>query len=70
MQSELVTGLNWSGPTQVYSIHDSQDDKNLHSEPLMNILDQIKITRTDGLPVTKLAQDTINTFTIHEFRNV
>ena len=70
MENELVEDLNWSGPAIVYSMHDSHEEKNLNSESLSSILDQIKITRLDGLPVTKLAQDTVNTFTFHFFRIV
>ena len=60
-----------AGPLEnIYSAHDSDDGKNLFSVSMDDILKQIIIRRLDGHPVTRMAQDTINTFTFHFIRKV
>ena len=71
VNSPHLAHLHLAGPLEyIYSVHDSDEHRNLFSEPLADILDQIKIRRVDGLPVARLAQDTVNTFTFHFLRSV
>ena len=70
VNSELLAHLNLSGPEFVHSISDSDDKSNLHNIPLSDMLKSIKIHRADGIPVNKLAQNSVNVFTFHFLRNV
>ena len=54
----------------IYSAHDSDDEKNLAALTLSDIMSKIVIRRNDGLPVTTMAQDTINTFHFHFIRKM
>ena len=60
--------LHLSGPEYVYSMSDCKDDKNLRGLALKDILQAIRIKRSDGLPVNKVAQEEINVFTFHFLR--
>ena len=71
VNSNELAHLHLGGPMEnIYSAHDSEDDKNLFAQTLADITSRIVIRRLDGLPVTRMAQDTINTFTFHFIRIV
>ena len=56
-------------PSYVHSVHDTTADNDINKVTMADILKFVRIRRVDGLPVTKLAQDSLNQFTFHFIRN-
>ena len=69
INSQELAHLNLKNAAYVHSIHDGAEARALDQITMTDILKVVRIRRADGLPIQKMAQDTINIFTFHFIRN-
>ena len=68
IHSDTLEHLHFHSHNFVHSINDCKDGRDLSQVTMTDIMNDVRVTRHDGQPVNKLAQDAINQFTFHFIR--